>query len=125
MIAVISLKKTMTQDLDIGFLEEPTDLRKLLEESGYVVTDETRECTAYEHAEDTWPQLFHYSPPLENEDGELPNWEKAGFRVVSELNINYPFNGVNAYLEADKLSRRLAATYRTVTCTQQGDYFTG
>ena len=107
----------MTLDIFIGFIEEPEGLKQLLEERLYVLVDEKDECTIYEHRDDIWPQLFYYSPsPKVEEDDELPNWEGEGFKVVSELNINFPWGDLKAHARAYDLVEELSRHYSVVIC---------
>ena len=75
----------------VGFLKKPEDLERFLEQEGYVEADQDErdeEVRVYENPRSPLT-LFYYLKLPEVEDDEEPNWQRAGFRVVSELNINY------------------------------------
>ena len=100
----------MTNDIDIGFKEEPKDLEGFLNKEGYTLDNEQTEedCIFYYNKKDDWPRLFYFPHTIEvEEEGEVPDWENSGFKVGSELNINYHF-GDNPVSKAGRLIRKIA-----------------
>jgi hypothetical protein len=95
-------------DYDVGFLEEPRGLEGFLSERGYIVEDE-RSFRTYVH-EDLPIELLYGTP--EHEEGTVPDWEGAGFKVVKDLLISS--KDYDMYEEMDKLVNDLADHYKTV-----------
>ena|SRR3989338_5961154 len=118
----------MTADTFVGFREEPAGLEAFLVEQGYIVKERSQKgvATLFERQGTYWPCIF-YSPcisPAEDED-EIPNWERNGFPIVSEVNINYPLD-FETMGEAGRLSKELTKRFNGVLCETEleGAYFT-
>ncbi len=100
------------EDIYVGFEKEPADLEGFLEKQGYsVVSDEDDDILIYEHATLGCPSVFYYSPIVELSDADKENgcldWGKSGYKVVSELDITFPPDDINATLEAVRLSKEI------------------
>jgi len=115
----------MTIDLYIGFEKEPEGLADFLFKEGYTQFDRhTEGCVVYSREDDHWPQLFYYPLSTKVKEREVPNWEKAGFKVVSELNINFP-KEMNAMDEAERLSEEIVRRLDGILYDDELDeYFT-
>ena len=81
----------MSEDIIIGFLDKPEGLERFLEQEGYTedAQDEQDEELRIFSSSKSPLTLFYYPKPSEVEDDEEPNWQREGYDVVSELNINY------------------------------------
>lgn len=94
----------MTLDTDIGFEKQPKGLDGFLAEKGYKPVSKKRDCTVYE-SKGSCLTLYYFPAAIKAKDPEeVPNWKASGFKIVSELNINYPRE-----IEAMEAAQRLAA----------------
>lgn len=105
----------MTSDLEIGFRKKPADLGDFLASQGYIFNFEdasSNPFVVYEHRKEGWPQLF-YTPRIILSEDDVPNWQAAGYNIVSHLNINFP-ELPNLRTEAIRLARELGLKYNCV-----------
>lgn len=96
----------MSLDIEIGFEKEPIGLGKILDREGYAFVEHIDDSINYEHRQHGWPQVFYFSNDKAEDcapGNRIPNWEAAGFKVVSSVNINYPHSG-DSREEAERLS---------------------
>lgn len=99
-----------TVDLEVGFLERPKGLEAFLRGQGYERIPRMR--NSFEHKNESWPAIHYYPKALPvDEEDDAPNWKGAGFKVVSELNINYPAQHDE---EADRIAQELVRRFGAV-----------
>src|SRR3989344_3058175 len=106
----------MSNDLYIGFIEQPATLDTFLVEEGYQKIRTGRNLVEYEHGEHGSPNLF-YSPkvmPVKKSEEEVPDWEEAGFNVVSELNINFHSSDFDAVERSNQLADKIRDSFKAV-----------
>ena len=110
----------MSDDIIIGFLKKPEGLERFLEQEGYTEEpqdepdedEEDEEARIYSNPNSPLT-LFYYLKSSEVEEDEEPNWQREGFDVVSELNINYHRD---YWQEVRLLSEKIVAQFpNTVT----------
>ena len=71
----------------------------------------------------TWPTLYYFGDFVPDPTGNI-DWEEMGFKVVSELNINYPYNDADSFEEAEKLVKIIAKKFNCVVYYPSSeDYF--
>lgn len=95
-------------DIEIGFMEEPEGLEAFLISEGFV--PDAKDRTQYAHEEFDYPWIF-YNPKVTPFDRGEPNWRKAGFKVVSGMNlVTKDFDHYELIGEiADKITKRFNA----------------
>gem|GEM_PF-2452527 len=112
----------MTLDLYVGFEQEPKGLEDFMKKQGYTRIERHKDThggyLTFERNDNPWPCVF-YSPHAQKAEDpdELPNWRRAGFRVVSEANINFPND--SSSLEASRLARELVNKFNGIFCDPQ------
>ena len=108
----------MSLDIFIGFKEEPKGLGEFLINEGYTLIEKFAEDedTTYFREDNSWPQAIYTIPPIPvEEEDEVPNWEESGFKIVAELDINYPLGTGDAVaLEARRLAEKVADRFNAV-----------
>lgn len=119
----------MSEDIDVGFSEEPADLEIFLSTQGYKHCEDSRsgarEQSFEPHDDSVWPTLFYCSPVAKAEKYEVPDWSQAPRKIVAEMNINFPFGDSESWEKARTLSERLVRKYNAIIYeSQSGDFIT-
>ncbi len=114
----------MTLNLFVGFEEEPTGLEYLMRKRGYTSIEKHKDYLIFERASNPWPRVF-YSPHVEKVDNpeDGPNWDDAGFDVVSEVNINFPHSDIPVWSEATELSDQLVRELQGILYDPEADEY--
>lgn len=115
----------MTDDMFIGFVREPKGLDEFLKREGYTEVDESDpECIVYTRPDEVWPQIFYSSPVEVDEQTEISHWEEAGYKVVSEVNLNYHRTDTEANTEAERLRDEIGKEFDGIIFDPHSDdYF--
>jgi len=114
----------MTLDLFVGFEEKPVGLKKFLQREGYAHVERPElGCVLYTRKNNPWPQVFYDEHLTQPQDDEVPNWHRAGFTVIAEVNINYPID-YEIIDEAERLSEALTKKFNGILYDPNlDDYF--
>ncbi|MDP7141603.1 MAG: hypothetical protein QF506_04565 [Candidatus Woesearchaeota archaeon] len=78
------------------------------------------DCIFYYNKKDDWPHLFYFPHTIEVE--EVSDWENSGFKVVSELNVNYHLRDPSC-IEAERLTKEIARKFDVVVCLSASDEY--
>lgn len=109
----------------IGFDREPKGLDEFLREQGYTRKKKMdKSCFVYTRINEDWPQIF-YSPVVEvDEQTRVSHWEEAGYKVVSEVNLNYHWADTEANTEAERLRDEIGKEFDGIIFDPHSDdYF--
>lgn len=98
----------MTLDIEVGFEKRPEGMETFLTSKGYILVDKNKTAETYEREDRIWPTVFFY--PKTNGQREIP-WKDSDFKIVSSVDINYPTRDIDAYDEAEKLSKELTQRF--------------
>ena len=103
-----------SEDIFLGFEKEPEGLEQFLISEGYTSVDREDDAVTYERTDGPDVILFYHSSVMPVEDDEeVPNWEKAGFKILAELNVNFQ---PEYFEEAFRISEKTAEKFKAVLC---------
>lgn len=114
----------MTLDILIGFQEEPIDLEGFMRQQSYSLVQKHENGFDFEREDSAWPKVSYYDSVVEP-DLEEDVWGRSGFKITSELEINYPIGSANLWEEANRLSKEIVKKFNAVLYDSGlEDYFT-
>lgn len=113
-----------SSDYFIGFEREPEDLDAFLKTQGCVPTPNNSgdSLKTYESIEGGLVDLFYSPEVIKADKGEVPEWSKSGYNIMSELTISTKeFSVVN---KAQGIAEEIVKKYNGVLCDPTyGDEF--
>lgn len=112
--------KMTSWDYYVGFEREPKlkGLESFLKGKGYLRIGKTKKGIDYA-SEDELVDLFYSPKAAQVEPGEEPDWNAAGFNVVSDLMITTKEN----WEEADKITKLIVEKYDAIFYDPNGEEF--
>lgn len=117
----------IVNEMFVGFERELTrvDLEELLVKEGYVLSRDQGEdklVRGYEHAINSWPRLTYWNSEP-NEEDSVPNWGKAGYKVISTMDFEWPAGEVEDMEEAERLAYILVRRFDGIQYDLDVDMF--
>lgn len=114
----------MSGDIFIGFKERPNDLENFLEGEGYTEIEKERRLTTFLRKDDISTTVTYYPEAEVVEEGEVPDWSKSGYKILSEVNINFPYTPYSDVEEAHRIADKIIDQYKAIRCDQNFEEFT-
>lgn len=114
----------MSEDIFIGFREKPNDLENFLKGEGYTEIQKERKSTTFSRANDISTTVTYYPEAEVVEEDEVPDWSKSGHKILSEVNINFPYSPYSDVEEAHRIADKIIDQYKAIRYDQNFDEFT-
>jgi hypothetical protein len=101
-------------DYYVGFVKEPKNLDGFLNKQGYERNHNEKDDSYknYESKEGGLVDLFYSFKATEVKEGEVPDWKRSGYKVVSELMISTKDS--DCAEEALKLAEATVKKYKSI-----------
>jgi hypothetical protein len=107
-------------DYYVGFEREPElkGLESFLKKEGYTRTEKTKDSIDYE-SKNELVDISYYPKAEKAGPGEEPDWEEAGFNVISQITVT---TGED-WEESLRISEKLAKKYDAIFYDPEGEDF--